>query len=82
MARDRGRISWRRAQALGFVSRMIVRRDGGGSWNGTVRIEYFSRSAEHTHRQRTLCNGQNHPQRSWWILHADGHLEVPIDSNP
>lgn len=31
MARERGRVSERRAQALGFVSRMIVRSDGGGS---------------------------------------------------
>ena len=39
MARERGSVSERRAQALGFVSRMIVKRDGGGSWNRTVRTE-------------------------------------------
>ena len=81
MARYRGRISGRRAHALGFVSSIIVKRDGGGSWNGTVRLGYFSRSAEHTNRRRNWCNGQNHPLRSWWLLQADWHLEVPIDSN-
>ena len=31
MAVDRGRIGARRAQAWGFVSRMIVKREAGGS---------------------------------------------------
>lgn len=31
MAAERGRVGARRAQALGFVSRIIVRREGGGS---------------------------------------------------
>ena len=31
IALERGRVFARRAQAWGFVSRMMVRRDGGGS---------------------------------------------------
>ena len=32
IALERGRVSARRAQAEGFVSRMMVKRDGGGSF--------------------------------------------------
>ena len=31
MARESGRVEERRAQALGLVSRIMVRREGGGS---------------------------------------------------
>ena len=31
IAAERGRVGERRAQAWGFVSRIIVKRDGGGS---------------------------------------------------
>ncbi len=31
MAAERGRVGVRRAQAWGFVSRIMVRREGGGS---------------------------------------------------
>lgn len=78
MARERGRVSERRAQALGFVSRMMVRRDGGGSEYGSVRIVSLRR--KNTNPRWTWCNGQNHPQHSWWLYHADWHLDVQISS--
>ena len=37
MAEERGRVGARRAQACGFVSSMIVKREGGGS-EGEVSV--------------------------------------------
>ena len=36
IAAETGRVGARRAQAWGFVSRIMVRRDGGGSESGYV----------------------------------------------
>lgn len=41
IALEKGRVSERRAQALGFVSRMIVRSEGGGSNGEDVSFSIF-----------------------------------------
>lgn len=41
IALEKGRVGERRAQAEGWVSRIMVRREGGGS-EGDVRIDFCS----------------------------------------
>ncbi len=45
---ERVRVEWRSAQALGFVSRIIVRREGGGSGEGLVGVERGGRGVRRT----------------------------------
>jgi len=63
MAAERGRIGERRAQAWGFVSRIIVRREGGGSVD-LINVSSLERWVEGAYRQMSCRSGLSHRLRS------------------
>lgn len=66
---ERGRVGWRRAQALGLVSRIIVRREGGGSGEELVGVERGWPAGSTNHRW-SCCSGRSRLRTPWrrsWI---------------
>lgn len=55
MAWERGRVSERRAHALGFVSRMIVRSEGGGADMEDLSMKQFNDRWENSQTVRGLA---------------------------
>lgn len=67
MAAERVRVGARRAQAWGFVSRIMVKREGGGSEESVSVLTWLRRLWMFaTCRQRSCCSGLNRRLRSWW----------------
>ena len=67
MAAERGRVGARRAQACGFVSMIMVSRDGGGS-GGERRISGLwvdIGGGNAACRQKSCCSGLIRRLRSW-----------------
>ena len=66
IAAERGSVEERSAQAWGFVSRIIVRRDGGGSVGGTGSVSMRPWKVKvKAYHQRSCRNGLSRRRRSW-----------------
>lgn len=69
---DRGRVGWRSAQALGFVSRIMVRREGGGSGDGVSWGGAGGKGCS-TNRRWFCCSGRSRLRTPWSRFEVGSH---------